>query len=145
MSALDNETRQQAEAVATGCFMMALRLAEKIDRGTLQSPVSYTPDKRLTIAEIRAAGIKRLESLLELAREQKPMGNANNGSHKRRGSGALTSLIMELAQWSGFKPSLHISWKTIGLTPTELRDLAEHYALERRSGVREVLQALPAA
>ncbi len=145
MSAIDSESRKQAKAVADGCYMMALRLAEKIDRGDVSTPVAYAPDCKLTIREIREAGIKHLRDLLQIAREQKPMGNAHGGTHKLRGAGATESLTLGLALWSGFKPSLRIDWKTIGTTPTELRELAEHYRLEERHGVREVLQALPAA
>ncbi len=145
MSAIDSETRKQAKAVADGCYMMALRLAEKIDRGDVNTPVSYAPNCKLTIREVREAGIKHLKALLQIARDEKPLGNADAGTHKLRGSCNAESLTLGLAQWSGFKPSLRIDWKTIGTTPTELRELAEHYRLEQRDGVREVLQALPAA
>lgn len=145
MSAIDSETRKQAKAVADGCYMMALRLAEKIDRGDVSTPVAYAPGCQLTIRQIREAGIKHLEGLLTVARDQKTMGSADAGTHKLRGAGATESLTLGLAQWSGFKPSLRIDWKTIGTSPAELRELAEHYRLEQRHGVREVLQALPAA
>lgn len=145
MSALDSETQLQAKAIADGIPMMALRLAEKINRGEVRTPVVYAPGMRLTRDQIRSAGIARLETLLKTAREQTSYGKAQGGRHQLTGSGSLCSLIMELVQWSGFKKNLRIDWTDIGFDPVELRELVEHYDLEKKAGVREILQALPAA